>query len=48
MYETVKTVNNHEIYRMVGARKHYYVNTSYNRRICFKTIKEAAAFCLTF
>ena len=52
-YETVKTVNGHEIYRMVGTHGFYYVNTKVYGNGCkafytFKTIKAAAAFYETF
>lgn len=50
MYETVKTVKGHDIYRMKGMRGHYYVNIRENDAKgwkefhCFKTIKAAAEF----
>lgn len=53
MYEVVKTVNGHDITRMVGTRRFYYVkvkdfgNGNYTQRH-FHTIKAAAAFCETF
>lgn len=53
MYEVVKTVNGHDIFRMVGSRGFYRVkvrdfgNGNYTERT-FRTIKAAAAFCETF
>lgn len=53
MYETVKTVNGHEIYRMKGTKGFYHVKTwesadGKSRRVAnFKTIKAAVAFCET-
>ena len=52
MYEVVKVVNGHEITRMKGTQKCYWVlikrfaNSKIERS--FKTIKAAAAFCETF
>lgn len=47
MYETVKTVNGHDIYRMKGTHGVYHVNFSKNGYCTFRTIKAAAAFCET-
>lgn len=52
MYETVKIVNGHEIYRMKGTHGCYWVDIRKTERskvqMNFKTQKAAAAFCLTF
>lgn len=49
MYETVKVVNGHEIYRMKGTRGFYYVNIregkGWKEFHSFHTIKAAAQFC---
>lgn len=47
MYETVKTVNGHDIYRMKGTKGCYHVNVKENVHCTFKTIKAASAFCET-
>lgn len=52
IYEIVKTVNGHDIYRMKGTKGFYYVDIvvkekSKSYRV-FKTQKAAAAFCETF
>lgn len=47
MYETVKTVNGHDIYRMKGTKGCYHVEIKKNVECIFKTIKAAAAFCET-
>ena len=48
MYEVVKTVNGHNIIRMVGTRGFYHVRLDAHRERTFRTIKAAAAFCETF
>lgn len=45
MYEVVKTVNGHDIYRMKGTRGVYHVRLNEHSRIVFKTIKAAAEYC---
>ena len=45
MYEVVKTVNGHDIYRMKGTRGVYHVRLNKHSRIVFKTIKAAAEYC---
>ena len=51
-YETVKTVNGHRIYRMVGTHGFYHVDIKHYgeaiARRTFKTIKSAVAFCEEF
>lgn len=51
-YETVKTVNGHNIYRMVGTHGFYHVDIKHCGeaivRRTFKTIKSAVAFCEEF
>lgn len=52
MYETVKVVNGHEIYRMKGTHSAYWVDIKtfsdgLKKQGFFKTIKAAAAFCET-
>lgn len=51
-YETVKTVNGHSIYRMVGTHGFYHVDIKHCGeaivRRTFKTIKSAVAFCEEF
>lgn len=46
MYETVKTVNGHRIYHMVGSKGIYHVNTGEAPGAfrSFRTIKAAAQF----
>lgn len=44
MYEVVKTVNGHDIYRMKGTRGFYHVRLNKHSRIVFKTIKAAAEY----
>lgn len=46
MYETVRTVNGHEIYRMVGTRKSYWVDIRENVRLNFLTIKAAEEYII--
>ena len=52
IYETVKTVNGHSIYRMVGTHGFYHVDIKHCgeavARRTFKTIKSAVAFCKEF
>lgn len=52
IYETVKTVNGHRIYRMVGTHGFYYVDIKHCGEgivfRTFKTIKSAVAFCEEF
>ena len=48
MYEVVKTVNGHDIYRMKGTRSFYHVRINKHSRIVFKTIKAAAEYCSKF
>lgn len=45
MYEVVKTVNGHDIYRMKGTRGVYHVRLNKHSRVTFKTIKAAAEYC---
>lgn len=49
MYETVKTVNGYDIYRMIGTHGCYHVDTrkgeNWKEFRTFRTIKAAAAFC---
>jgi hypothetical protein len=45
MYEVVKTVNGHDIYRMKGTRGFYHARLNKHSRIVFKTIKAAAEYC---
>ncbi len=52
MYETVKTVNGHDILRAVGTRRFYYViikdfGDGCKKYATFHTIKAAAQFCET-
>jgi hypothetical protein len=52
MYETVKTVNGHDIIRAVGTRRFYYViikdfGDGCKKYATFHTIKAAAQFCET-
>lgn len=47
MYETVKTVNGYEIYRMVGSRGFYHLDLRAGVGYTFHTIKAAAAFAAT-
>lgn len=47
MYETVKVVNGHKIYRMVGTHGFYHVDIRKGVSCNFKTIKAASAFCET-
>lgn len=47
MYETIKTVNGHEIKRLKGARSYdVHINEGHGWRefISFRTIEEAVAF----
>lgn len=51
LYETVKTVNGHDIYRMKNTHGFYYVNVTKEKNGCvayfsFKTIKAAEAFII--
>lgn len=45
MFEVVKEVNGHPIWRMVGTRGHYTVHLDAHHFKTFRTIKAAAAFC---
>lgn len=45
MYEVVKTVNGHDIYRMKGTRGFYHVRLNKHKRMVFKTIKAATEYC---
>ena len=45
MYEVVKTVNGHDIYRMKGTRGFYHARLNKHGRIVFKTIKAATEYC---
>lgn len=47
MYETIKTVNGYDIYRMKGTHSCYHVNVGKNGYYTFRTIKAAVAFCET-
>lgn len=47
MYEVVKTVNGHDIIRMIGSRRFYHVRLDAHRERIFHTIKAAVAFCET-
>lgn len=44
MYETVKTVNGHEITRMVGTHGCYWVKLKKNCFVTFRTIKAATEY----
>lgn len=44
MYEVVKTVKGHDIYRMKGTKGFYHVDIRKNVFRNFRTIKAAAAF----
>ena len=44
IYEVVKTVNGHDIYRLKGSRGFYHVAIRQNVTINFRTIKAAAAY----
>jgi hypothetical protein len=44
MYETVKTVKGHEIYRMVGTRKCFHVASGNHSYLTFQTIKAATEY----
>ena len=49
MYEVVKVVNGHEIYRMKGTHGSYWVDIKKGvQKRWFKTQKAAASFCETF
>ena len=48
MYEVVKVVNGHEIYRMKGTHGSYWVDIKKGVQRWFKTQKAAASFCETF
>ena len=47
MYETVKEVNNHRIYRMKGTHGVFHVDIRKGVSATFKTIKAASDFCET-
>ena len=47
IYETVKTVNGHDIKRMKGSRSAYHVSIRAGEFRTFKTIKAAAHFIET-
>lgn len=47
MYETVKIINGHAIYRMVGTRGFFHVRLTANCEVTFRTIKAAAAYIVT-
>lgn len=42
MYEVVKTVNGHEIKRMVGTKGFYHIKINAYKEVTFRTIKAAA------
>ena len=44
MYEVVRTINGHDITRMIGTRGFYYVQIKKGVFRVFKTIKAATAF----
>lgn len=44
MYEVVKTVNGHDVYRMKGTKGFYHVDIRKNVWRSFRTIKAATAF----
>ena len=44
IYETVKTVKGHDIYRMIGTHGFYHVDLDAHRAVNFKTIKAAVEF----
>ena len=48
MYEVVKVVNGHEIYRMKGTHGSYWVDIKKGVKRWFKTQKAAASFCEPF
>ena len=47
MYETVKIVKGHEIYRMKNTQRFYWVDINKHSRVNFRTIKAAAEFIET-
>ncbi len=47
MYEVVKTVNGHNIYRMVGSRRFYHIRINAHKEVTFHTIKAAAEWAET-
>lgn len=44
MYETVKIINGHDIYRMKGTHGFYWVDITTTKKVHFRTIKAAAAY----
>ena len=47
MYETVKTVNGYDIYRMSGTRCCYWIQINDKTRMNFKTQKAAAEWAMS-
>lgn len=43
-YETVKTVNGHSIFRMIGTHGFYHIRLDAHREVTFRTIKAAVAY----
>lgn len=48
MYEVVKTVNGHDIYRMKGTRGFYHVRLNKHKRMVFKTIKAQRSIAASY
>lgn len=44
MYETVRIIKGHRVYRMTGTHSHYYVDLAKGQRCTFKSIKAAVQF----
>lgn len=42
MWETVKEVNGHKIFRMAGTRGCYHIRLDEHKEVTFRTIKAAA------
>ena len=47
MYEVVKTVNGHNIFRMVGTKGFYHIKINAHKEVNFRTIKAAAEWAET-
>ncbi len=47
MYEVVKTVNGHEIKKMVGAKGYYHIDINAHKSVSFHTVKAAAEWAET-
>ena len=44
MYETVREINGHRIYRMANTHGCYWVDVKENVQVSFRTIKAATAY----